>query len=194
MLFNAYEKAFCCHKVCGNKVDLGLFVLLKHAREHVLSLQAILDNLLISISESINPVITNLLRIYCNVCTQTSKYDILPNDENEPYIDATIENENEILHTDHKYTEKQSRTSDNFGSRPSRSRNRDSVHIRKRDRELSRIPIKKLINLMSKNKKLRFKIKISLKRLIPESSAWHNLLSTRYRKNVFERQTNEWLI
>ncbi len=192
MLFNAYERLFNAlyekllecyeklHKTCGNKVDLGLFVLLKHAREHILSLRAILDNLLISISESINPVITNLLKIYRNVCTQTSKYDILPNDENEPCIDAAIENE--ILHTEHNYTEKQSRTSDNFDPPPSRSRNRDSVHIRKRDREPSRIPIKKLINLMSKNKKLRRKIKISIKRLIPKSSAWHNLLSTRYRK------------
>ena len=47
---------------------------------------------------------------------------------------------------------------------------------------------------MSKNKKLRRKIKMSIKRLIPESSAWHNLLSTRYRKNVFDRQTNEWRV
>ena len=198
MLFNAYERLFNAlyekllecyeklYKTCGNKVDLGLFVLLKHAREHVLSLRAILDNLLISI--------TNLLKIYRNVCTQTSKYDILPNDENEPCIDAAIENENELLHTEHNYTEKQSRTSDNFVRPPSRSPNRDSVHIRKRDREPSRIPIKKLINLMSKNKKLRRKIKISIKRLIPKSSAWHNLLSTRYRKNMFERQTNGWLV
>ncbi len=64
MLFNAlYEKLLECyeklHKIFGNKVDLGLFVVLtKHALEHVLSLRAILDNLLISISESINPVIT----------------------------------------------------------------------------------------------------------------------------------------
>ncbi len=137
MLFNAYERLFNAlyekllecyeklHKTCGSKVDLGLFVLLKHAREHVLSLRAILDNLLIPI--------TNLLKIYRNVCTQTSKYDILPNDENEPCIDAAIENENELLHTEHNYTEKQSRTSDNFDRPPSRSRNRDSVHIRKRD-------------------------------------------------------------
>ena len=47
---------------------------------------------------------------------------------------------------------------------------------------------------MSKNKKLRREIKISIKRLIPKSSAWHNLLSTRYRKNMFERQTNGWLV
>ncbi len=47
MLFNAlYEKLLECyeklHKICGNKVDLGLFVVLakqrKHALEHVLSL------------------------------------------------------------------------------------------------------------------------------------------------------------
>ncbi len=59
---------------------------------------SLLDNLLISISESINPVITNLLKIYRNVCTQTSKYDILPNDENEACRVAAIQNENEILH------------------------------------------------------------------------------------------------
>ena len=202
MLFNVYERLFnvlyeklleCyekLHKICSNKVDLGLLVVLtKHALEHLLSLRAILDNLLISISESINPVITNLIKIYRNVCTQTSKYDILQNDENAACRVAAIENE--ILHTEHNYTEKQSRTS---VGRRSRSRNRDLVHIRKRDREPSRIAIKKLINLMSKNKKLRRKIKMSIKRLIPESSAWHNLLSTRYRKNVFDRQTNEWRV
>ncbi len=116
------------HKICGNKVDLGLLVVLKHVCEHVLSLRAILDNLPISINESINPVTTNLLKIYCNVCTQTSKYDILRNDENEACRVATIENE--ILHIGHDYTEKQSRMS--FGRR-STSHNRDSVHIRKRD-------------------------------------------------------------
>ena len=202
MLFNAYERLFnalyeklleCCeklHKIFGHKVDLGLFVVwTKHALEHVLSLRAILDNLLISISESINPVISNLIKIYRNVCTQTNKYDILRNDENEACRVAAIENE--ILRTEHNYTEKQSRTS---VGRRGRSRNGDLVHIRKRDREPSRIPIKKLINLMSKNKKLRRKIKMSIKRLIPESSAWHNLLSTRYRKNVFDRQTNEWRV
>ncbi len=201
MLFNAYERLFnalyekllVCyeklHKICGNKVDLGLFVVLKHVCEHVLSLRAILDNLPIPINESINPVITNLLKIYRKVCTQTSKHDILPNDENEACRVAATGNE--ILRIEHNYTEKQSSMSDNFGQR---SRSRKSVHIRKRDREPSRIPIKKLINLMNKNKKLRRKIKMSIKRLIPESSAWHNLLSTRYRKNVFERQTNEWRV
>ena len=108
MLFNAYERLFnalyekllVCyeklHKICSNKVDLGLFVVLKHVCEHVLSLRAILDNLPISINESINPAITNLLKIYRNVCTQTSKYHILPNDDNEACRVAA--NENEILH------------------------------------------------------------------------------------------------
>ncbi len=158
-LFNAlYEKLMVCyeklHKICDNKVDLGLFVVLKHVREHVFSLRAILDNLPISINESINPVLTNLLKVYRNVCTQTSENHILQNDENKPCRIPAIENE--ILHTEHNYTEprteQQSRTSDNFGRR-SRSRNRDSVHIRKRDREPSRIPMKKLVYLMSKNKK-----------------------------------------
>ncbi len=40
--------------------------------EHVLSLRPILDNLPISINESINPVTTNLLKIYRNVCTQVN--------------------------------------------------------------------------------------------------------------------------
>ncbi len=59
-------------------LDLGLWVVLKHVREHVLSLRAILDNLPISINDSKNPVAANLLKIYRNVCTQTSKYHILP--------------------------------------------------------------------------------------------------------------------
>ena len=45
---------------------------------------------------------------------------------------------------------------------------------------------------MRKNRKRRCKIKVLIKRLIPKSSAWHNLLSTQYRKNAFRRQTNEW--
>ncbi len=199
-LFNAlYEKLMLCYeklyKVCDNKVDLGLFVVLKHVHEHVLSLRVILDSLPISINESINPVLTNLLKVYRNVYTQTSKNHILQNDENEPCrVPAT---ENEILHTEHNYTEprteQQSRTSDNFGRR-SRSRNRDSVHIRKRDREPSRIPMKKLVYLMSKNKTKRRKIKSLIKQFVPKSSSWHNLLSTRYRKCVIQRlaNTNMW--
>ena len=66
------------------------------------------------------------------------------------------------------------------------------IHVRKRDREPSRIPVKKLVNLMRKNRKRRYKIELLIKRLIPKSSAWHNLLSTQYRKNAFHRQTNEW--
>ena len=110
MLFNAYERLFnalyeklmVCyeklHKICDNKVDLGLFVVLKHVREHVFSLRAILDNLPISINESINPVLTNLLKVYRNVCTQTSKNHILQNDENEPCRVPAIENEILQLH------------------------------------------------------------------------------------------------
>ncbi len=109
--WNVMEKL---HKICSNKVDLDLFVVLKHAREHVLSLRAILDNLLISIGESINPVITNLLYIPMFVHKQVNM-SILPNYENEPCRVAATENENKILHTEHKYTEKQSRMSDNFG-------------------------------------------------------------------------------
>ena len=36
------------------------------------------------------------------------------------------------------------------------------------------IPLNKIIMLMSKNKKLGRKIKMSIKQLIPESFAWHN--------------------
>ena len=113
-LFNAYERLFNAvyekllvyyeklHKICGNKVDLGLWVVLKHVREHVLSLRAILDNLSnpISINESINPVTTNLLKMYRNVCTQANEYHILPNDENEACRTVTAI-ENEILHIEH---------------------------------------------------------------------------------------------
>ncbi len=166
--------------------------MLKHVYEHVLSLRAILDNLPISINESINPVTTNLLKIYRNVCTQASKYHMLPNDENEACKVAAIENE--ILQTKHNCNKQStSTTSDNFGRR-SRSRNSDSVHIRKRDREPSRIPMKKLVYLMSKNNTKRRKIKSLIKRLIPKSSSWHNLLSTRYRKCVIQKlaNTNMW--
>ena len=43
---------------------------------------------------------------------------------------------------------------------------------------------------MSRNKKRRHKIKSFIRRLIPKSSALHNLLSTRYRKYVSEKLAN----
>ena len=64
------------------------------------------------------------------------------------------------------------------------------LHVNTRDREPSRIPMKKLIHSMSKNKKRRHKIKSFIRRLIPKSSALHNLLSTKYRKYVSEKLAN----
>ena len=64
------------------------------------------------------------------------------------------------------------------------------LHVNTRDREPSRIPIKKLIHSMSKKRKRRHKIKSFIRRLIPKSSALHNLLSTRYRKYVSEKLAN----
>ncbi len=64
------------------------------------------------------------------------------------------------------------------------------VHAKRRDRELSRIPMKKLVYLMSKNKTRRRRIKSFIRQFIPESSSWHNLLSTRYRKYVIQKPTN----
>ena len=83
-----------------------------------------------------------------------------------------------------------------FNRISSRSRRitRHSVHVNTRDREPSRIPMKKLIHYMSKNKKRRHKIKSFIRRLIPKSSALHNLLATRYRKYVSEKlaSINMW--
>ena len=45
---------------------------------------------------------------------------------------------------------------------------------------------------MFKNKKRRCKIKVLIKRLVPKSSTWHKLLSTRYRKDILLKQRNEW--
>ncbi len=64
------------------------------------------------------------------------------------------------------------------------------VHAKRRDREPSRIPMKKLVHLMSKNKTRRRRIKSFIRQFIPESSSWHNLLSTRYRKYVIQKPTN----
>ena len=85
-----------------------------------------------------------------------------------------------------------SRKSNVFNRISSRSRciTRHLVHVNTRDREPSRIPMKKLVHSMSKNKKRRHKIKSFIKRLIPKSSALHNLLSTRYRKSVSEKFAN----
>ena len=74
-----------------------------------------------------------------------------------------------------------------------RSRSRCIKHIvrtERRDCEPSRIPVRKLVYLMSKNKTKRRKIKSLIRRFIPKSSSWHNLLSTRYRKYVIQKPTN----
>ena len=67
----------------------------------------------------------------------------------------------------------------------SRCITRHLVHVNRRDREPSRIPMKKLVHSMNK-----VKIKSFIKRLIPKSSALHNLLSTRYRKYFSQKLTN----
>ena len=51
--------------------------------------------------------------------------------------------------------------------------------------------IKRIVNLIFKNKNRRCKMKILIKRSVPQSSAWHNFLSTEYCKIVFCRQANE---
>ncbi len=75
-----------------------------------------------------------------------------------------------------------------------RSRSRCTKHLlvrtKRRDREPSRIPMKKLVYLMSKNKTRRRRIKSLIRRFIPKSSSWHNLLSTRYRKYMIQKPTN----
>ena len=89
----------------------------------------------------------------------------------------------------HAKQNKYSHASDNL--RLSRLETKGSMHV-KRDREPSRIFVKKIVNLTAKNKSRRRKIKMVIKRVIPKSSAWHNLLSTAYRKIFLHRQTNEW--
>ena len=97
---------------------------------------------------------------------------------------CNVANEHELSHVRQiKY----SRPSGNFGR--SRSETKGSIYA-KRDREPSRIPITKIVHLMAKNKSRRRKIKMFIKTLIPKSSAWHNLLSTLYRKNGLS-ETNE---
>ena len=78
----------------------------------------------------------------------------------------------------------------NRSSGRSRCITRHLVHVNKRDCEPSRIPMQKLVHSMSKNKKRRHKIKSFIRRLIPKSSALHNLLSTRYRKCLSQKLTN----
>ena len=64
------------------------------------------------------------------------------------------------------------------------------AHAEGRDRESSRILMKKLVHLMSKNKTKRRKIKRFIKQYIPKSSSRHNFLSTRFSKYVSQKPTN----
>jgi hypothetical protein len=75
----------------------------------------------------------------------------------------------------------------------SRSRSKHLTHVKSRDREPSRIPVKKLVHLMSKNRKSRHVIKRFIKQSIPKSSCFHNLLSTRYQKDIIQQQTNAYM-
>ena len=75
----------------------------------------------------------------------------------------------------------------------SRSHSKHLTRVKSRDRELSRVPIKKLVYLMSKDRKRRCVIKRFIKQSIPKSSCFHNLLSTRYRKDVIQQQTNAYM-
>ena len=78
----------------------------------------------------------------------------------------------------------------NRSSGRSRCITRHLVCVNKHDREPSRIPMKKLVNSMSRNKNRRHKMKSFIRRLIPKSSALHNLLSTTYRKCLSQKLTN----
>ena len=61
-----------------------------------------------------------------------------------------------------------------------------------RVREPSRIPFKKMLNFMRKNKTRRLRIKLQIMKSIPKSSAWHNLLCTIFRKYMLRQQANTW--
>ena len=78
----------------------------------------------------------------------------------------------------------------NRSSGRSRCITRHLVQVNRRDCDPPRIPMNKLVHFMSKNKKKRTKIKRFIRRLIPKSSALHNLLSTRYRKYFSQKLTN----
>ena len=75
----------------------------------------------------------------------------------------------------------------------SRSKTRHLSHLKRHDREPSRIPMKKFVNLMMKNRKKRSRIKRYIRQFIPKSSALHNLLSTRYRKHASQKLTNIYM-
>ena len=75
----------------------------------------------------------------------------------------------------------------------SRSKTRHLSHLKMHDREPSRIPMKKFVNLMMKNRKKRRRIKRYIRQFIPKSSALHNLLSARYRKHASQKLTNIYM-
>lgn len=82
----------------------------------------------------------------------------------------------------------------------SRGRSRTKVTCKwvlshkRRDQEPSRIPLKRIVNVMRKNKARRQKIKFSIKRFIRKSYLWHRLLSIAYRKDIFYPQTNQFYL
>ncbi len=67
------------------------------------------------------------------------------------------------------------------------------THVKSRDREPSRIFIRKLVDLMSKYRTQRHMLKRFIKQSIPKSSCFHNLLSTSYRKGIIQQQTYAYI-
>ena len=119
------------------------------------------------------------LRAYDNSKEKETKPELLPdsNDANS----STFTMQNKHIHSNYNFAFIQNR---------SRCIIRSSVHAKRRDREPSRIVIKKLVYFMNRNKKRRNKMKKYIRRLIPKSSALHNLLSTAYRKYVNQKPIN----
>jgi hypothetical protein len=125
---------------------------------------------------------TCILKAHHNYVEET--IDASPQLNNDPNIKG------ELLST---FTKQNKHLTSNQSYVFDRSRSqciRHSKYARKRDREPSRIPMKKFVHLMTKNKTRRRRIKSLIKQFIPKSSCWHNLLSTRYRKYVIHKPTN----
>jgi hypothetical protein len=131
---------------CCSKVELGLYIVSIHIFEllfwHFIYYTCLPSYLYVVMA---NLYEVNLLEINHSVFIEKHNHKVVSSDHECELLHVVNKNKNDSL-------------CDNFARSRSQTKNK---HVRKCDQEPSRIPIKKLLNLMYKNKKRHCKISIS---------------------------------
>jgi hypothetical protein len=168
-LLRTYEKlSFTDEKLqrltrsCGNKVDLGLYIVSNVFEFIALSLQFIVTALRIYYTfENISRIYQNIYHSHTNLSSYlrvvanlygTKFSEINRSIYIEQIFTINIKNNETRKAVTSEYEVLHASPCDYFSRSRLRTNSLPVIHIRKRDREPSRIPVKKLVNLMRKNR------------------------------------------